>query len=120
MENKNTDILPKGIYTAEICELRLTAYGEDREPIVCLAFGTEERKGIITLVFELITTAINICEVNKLLRSIVEPLPVEFKTYKQYSDLIADIFEVCDDTKFKISYDPSKFGFRAIKILEVL
>lgn len=117
---KNNDTLPKGIYTAEICELCLTAYGEDREPIVLVAFETDERKGIVTIVFEYITTARGIYKVNELLRSIVEPLPVEFKNYKQYGDLISDVFEVCKDTKFKIEYDPYKFGFDAVKILEVL
>lgn len=29
---------------------------EDREPVVLLAFETDERKGIVTFVFEYITT----------------------------------------------------------------
>lgn len=116
----NNDTLPKGIYTAEICELILTPYGEEREPIVLLAFETDEGKGIVTLVFEYITTVKGICEVNELLRSIVEPLPVEFKNYRQYGDLISDVFDVCRDIKFKIEYDPYKLGFEAVRILEVL
>lgn len=117
---KNNDTLPKGTYTAEIYYMALEASKEDREPIVWVVFGTEEREDINIHIGTKITQGTHIAEVNKFLSFLKTDINIEFKNYKQYNKLILKVFEVCKDTKFKIEYDPYKFGFEAVKILEVL
>ncbi len=120
MENKNNDILPSGVYTAEICELSLWKNKETGEPEIWFVFRTDEREDIYTNIFVPITTGAAIAEVNELLRSIVgyPSKSIKFESYKQYNDLLSEIFENYSDKKYKIQYNPNLYGLKCVEILK--
>lgn len=120
MENKNNDTLPSGVYTAEICELSLWKNKRTGEPEIWFDFKTEQREDIHTSIFIPITTGAAIAEVNELLCSIVGfPLKsIKFENYRQYNDLLSEIFENYSDKKYKIQYNPDLYGLKCVKILE--
>lgn len=119
--------VPNGIYNVKILKMELTV-SRCSCPMVSIWFkvvSDGEYKGSIIFMNQVITQGFQIHIVNELLRMMVSEMGddapvIEFKTYKQYSNLIMDVFEAIDDNfEFALDYKKGKGDFSKYEITEV-
>lgn len=118
--------VPHGDYEVAVTQLELKA-SKKGDPMVSIWFkivGDSEFKNSLIFFNQVITQGFQIHIVNELLRAMtteVEDAPVvEFKTYKQYKDLLMDVFEAIDDNfEFALKYSKGKKDFSNYEITEV-
>lgn len=56
---------------------------------------------------------------NDFLKGLDTGLTVDFETFKQYAQLIQEIFEAAEGCEFLLDYGQNKNGFKTYKIVEV-
>ena len=82
-----------------------------------------EYKGSMIFMNQVITQGFQIHIMNEMLHAMTaecEGLEIEFKTYKQYNELLMDVFEAVDDNfEFALSYKKGKKDFSTYEITEV-
>lgn len=117
--------VPHGDYEVAINKLELVA-SKKGDPMVSIWFkivSDGEYKGSMIFMNQVITQGFQIHIVNEMLRAITaecEGLEIEFKTYKQYSELLMDVFEAVDNNfEFALSYKKGKKDFSTYEITEV-
>lgn len=117
--------VPHGDYEVAINKLELVA-SKKGDPMVSIWFkivSDGEYKGSMIFMNQVITQGFQIHIVNEMLRAITaecEGIDIEFKTYKQYSELLMDVFEAVDDNfEFALSYKKGKKDFSTYEITEV-
>jgi chemotaxis signal transduction protein len=104
-------------------ELKASKKGD---PMVSIWFKILEGEFKNSIIFynQVITQGFHVHFVNEMLRMMVSELEdapaVEFKSYKQYGNLIMDIFEAINDNyEFVLSYKKGKKDFSTYEIKEV-
>lgn len=104
--------VPHGNYEVAIQQMELRA-SKKGDPMVSIWFkivSEGEYKGSMVFYNQVITQGFQIHMVNEMLRKICEEMGadmpvIEFKTYKQYSELLMDIFEaVADNYEYALKY----------------
>ena len=118
--------VPHGDYEVAIHQMELKASSKG-DPMVSIWFkivSDGEFKGSMIFMNQVVTQGFQVHIVNELLRSMVSEMTdtpvVEFKTYKQYANLIMDIFEgVNENYEFALSYKKGKKDFSTYEITEV-
>lgn len=119
--------VPHGDYEVAIDKMELRA-SKKGDPMVSVWFKvvSGEYKGSLIFYNQVITQGFQIHNCNEMLRKIVsqmkEPPVIEFKTYKQYGELLMDIFEtVADNYEYALSYTANKKNkqFSDFKVTEV-
>nr|WP_308742079.1 DUF669 domain-containing protein [uncultured Anaerocolumna sp.] len=118
--------VPHGDYEVAVNKLELVA-SKKGDPMVSIWFkivSDGEYKGSMIFFNQVITQGFQIHIVNELLRAMTdecEDAPViEFKTYKQYSELLMDVFESIDDNfEFALKYGKGKKDFSTYEITDV-
>lgn len=118
--------VPHGDYEVAVTKLELVA-SKKGDPMVSIWFkivGEGEYKGSLIFMNQVITQGFQIHIANELLRKIAsecdDVAEIEFKTYKQYSELLMDIFEAIDDNfEFALSYKKGKKDFSTYEITDV-
>ena len=117
--------VPHGDYEVEVSQMELKA-SKKGDPMVSIWFKVldGEYKGSIIFMNQVITQGFQVHIVNEILRMMVsemEDAPViEFKSYKQYGNLIMDIFEAIDGNfEFALAYKKGKKDFSTFEITEV-
>lgn len=118
--------VPHGDYEVAVQQMELKA-SKKGDPMVSIWFkvvSEGEFKGSLIFFNQVITQGFQVHIVNELLRSMVsemEDAPViEFKSYKQYSNLLMDIFEeISDNFEFALAYKKGKKDFSTFEITEV-
>lgn len=121
--------VPHGNYEVAIQQMELKA-SKKGDPMVSIWFkivSDGEYKGSMIFYNQIITQGFQIHNCNEMLRMIVsemgEDIPfVEFKTYKQYSELLMDIYEaVADNFEYVLKYTANKKNkdFSDFEITEV-
>lgn len=117
--------VPHGDYEVAIQQMELKA-SKKGDPMVSIWFKIldGEYKNSIIFYNQVITQGFQVHIVNELLRMMVsemEDAPViEFKSYKQYGNLIMDIFEAVDDNfEYALAYKKGKKDFSTYEIKEV-
>ena len=119
--------VPHGEYEVAVQQMELKASSKG-DPMVSIWFkivSDGEYKGSMIFMNQVITQGFQIHIVNELLRIMVSEMGddapvIEFKTYKQYSNLIMDVFEAIDDNfEFALDYKKGKGDFSKYEITEV-
>ena len=117
--------VPHGDYEVAVQQMELKA-SKKGDPMVSIWFKILEGefKGSIIFYNQVITQGFQVHFVNEMLRMMVSELEdapaVEFKSYKQYGNLIMDIFEAINDNyEFVLSYKKGKKEFSTYEIKEV-
>lgn len=116
--------VPHGTYEVAIKQMELKA-SKKGDPMVSIWFKvvSDNHKGGIIFFNQVITQGFQIHIVNELLRKMVsesKDAPViEFKSYKQYNDLILDVFEITDSFEYGLKYTKGKNDFSNYEITEV-
>ena len=115
-----------GIYNVKILKMELVVSKGD--PMVSIWFkivSDGEYKNSIIFMNQVITQGFQIHIVNELLRMMVSEMGtdapvIEFKTFKQYENLIMDVFEAIDNNfEFALDYKKGKGDFSKYEITEV-
>ena len=114
--------VPHGEYEVKVDKMELTA-SKAGDPMVSIWFkivSDGEYKNNRIFYNQVITQGFQIHIVNELLRAMETDLDIEFKTYKQYGNLLMDIFEKVDgNVEFALKYGEGKKGFSTYEITEV-
>ena len=117
--------VPHGTYEVEVNKMELVA-SKKGDPMVTMWFKivTGEYKGSMIFLNQVITQGFQVHIVNEMLRSITAEAPnapsVEFNSYKQYSDLLMDVFELIEGNfEFGLKYGKGKKDFNTYEITEV-
>lgn len=113
--------VPHGTYEVEVDKMELTS-SKKGDPMVSIWFKIleGEYKGNRIFYNQVITQGFQVHLANELLRSMESGLEVEFSTYKQYGELLMDLFEAVDEQlEFALEYSEGKKGFSNYKIVEV-
>ena len=127
-ENNNGTFkeVPHGDYEVAIQQMELKASSKG-DPMVSIWFkivSEGEFKGSMIFLNQVITQGFQVHIVNELLRTMVSELPnapeIEFKTYKQYANLIMDIFEAINENfEYALSYKKGKKDFSTYELTDV-
>lgn len=118
--------VPHGEYEVAVTKLELVA-SKKGDPMVSVWFkvvSDGEYKGSLIFMNQVITQGFQIHIANEFLRSLItecDAAPdVEFKTYKQYANLLMDIAEAIQDNfEFALKYGKGKKDFSTYEIKEV-
>lgn len=107
--------VPHGKYEVAVEQMELKA-SKKGDPMVSIWFKIVdgEYKGSMLFYNQIVTQGFQIHMVNEMLRKICEEMTedipeIEFRTYKQYSELLMDIHEaVADNFEYGIKYTANK------------
>lgn len=116
--------VPHGTYEVAVKQMELRA-SKKGDPMVTIWFKVVDgpHKNGIIFFNQVITQGFQIHIVNELLRKMVSAVSdapkIEFKSYKQYSDLILDVFELTDGFEYGLKYTKGKNDFSNYEITEV-
>ena len=118
--------VPHGDYEVAVQQMELKA-SKKGDPMVSIWFkivSDGEFKGSMIFFNQVVTQGFQVHIANEMLRMMVSEAPnspeIEFKTYKQYGNLIMDIFEIINENyEFALSYKSGKKGFDVFEITEV-
>lgn len=119
--------VPHGDYEVAIQQMELKA-SKKGDPMVSIWFKvvSGEYKGSIIFYNQVITQGFQIHNCNEMLRKIASEMKekpvIEFRTYKQYGELLMDIFEAVEDNyEYGLHYTANKKNkqFSDFKVTEV-
>ncbi|MEA4831591.1 MAG: DUF669 domain-containing protein [Oscillospiraceae bacterium] len=114
--------VPFGDYEVNINKMELTK-SKAGAPMVSIWFkvvSEGEYKGSLIFYNQVIAQSFCIHKVNELLLSMDTGLDIDFKTYKQYAQLLMDMHEAIDGKlEFGLSYEEGKKGFGTYEITDV-
>lgn len=117
--------VPHGEYEVEVNKLELGA-SKKGDPMVTIWFKILDGEYKNSLIFmnQVVTQGFQIHIVNELLRKLVEECKnapeIEFKNYKQYSNLIMDVLEAIDGNfEYGLKYGKGKKDFSTYEIKKV-
>ena len=113
--------VPHGEYEVKLDKLELKATKKG-DPMVSAWFTILEGKYKNSKLFmnQVVTQGFQIHIVNEFLRSMGTDLDIDFVDYQQYSELLLDVAEFCDENKleFALKYEDDK-GYNKFTITEV-
>lgn len=116
--------VPHDAYEVKIDKLELVKSKKGDPMVTCWMRILEgEYKNSLIFMNQVINQGFQIHIVNEFLRDLVsemeEPIDIEFKTYRQYGNLLMDIAEAIDGNfEYAVEYGENK-GFNTFKIEEV-
>ena len=117
--------VPHGDYEVAVQQMELKA-SKSGNPMVSIWFKIldGEYKGSLIFFNQVITQGFQVHIVNEMLRTMVSEMEdapdIEFKSYKQYGNLIMDIFEAINENfEYALSYKKGKKDFSTYEIKEV-
>ena len=118
--------VPHGDYEVAIQQMELKA-SKKGDPMVSIWFkivSEGEYKGSMIFFNQVITQGFQVHIVNELLRTMVSEMAdapvIEFVSYKQYANLLMDIFEAINENfEYALAYKKGKKDFSTYEITEV-
>lgn len=112
--------VPHGKYEVAITKLELTE-SKKGDPMVSVWFKVTngEYKGSLIFMNQVITQGFQIHIADEFLRSLETTVDVQFESYSQYAEMLADIFEEIEDkVEFVLDYGENKKGFNTFEITD--
>ena len=118
--------VPHGDYEVSVQQMELKA-SKKGDPMVSIWFKIldGEFKGSLIFFNQVITQGFQVHIVNEMLRAMVEECgsdvpEIEFTSYKQYANLLMDIFEAINGNfEYALAYKKGKKDFSTYEITEV-
>ena len=114
--------VPQGQYEVAIDKLELTE-SKKGDPMVSVWFkivSENEYKNSRIFMNQVITKGFQIHIVNEFLRSLECGLDIDFDSYKQYNELLLDVFEAVNGNfEYGLKYGKTEKGFNTFEITEV-
>lgn len=112
--------VPHGKYEVAITKLELTE-SKKCDPMVSVWFKVTngEYKGSLIFMNQVITQGFQIHIADEFLRSLETTVDVQFESYSQYAEMLADIFEEIEDkVEFVLDYGENKKGYNTFEIID--
>ncbi len=114
--------VPHGEYEVSIEKMELKS-SKTGKPMVSVWFKvlSGEYKGSMIFYNQVVDQSVGVGIVNEFLRSLDSGLDIEFKTYKQYGNLLMDVHEaISGKLEYALKYSEAKRkGFSKYEITEV-
>lgn len=114
--------VPFGEYEVAIDKMELTA-SKAGDPMVSVWFkivSDGEYKGSRIFMNQVVKQGFQIHIINEFLRSLDSGVEITFDTYKQYGNLLMDVFEAVNgNLEFALKYSEGKNNFAKYEITEV-
>lgn len=113
--------VPHNRYEVKVEKLELSL-SKAGDPMVKVWFKvlTGEYKGSLIFMNQVVNQPFQIHIVNELLRSMDSGIEIEFKSYRQYAQLLLDVHEaIYGKLEYVLDYGEGKKGFSTYEILEV-
>lgn len=112
--------VPHAKYEVAITKLELTE-SKKGDPMVSVWFKITngEYKGSLIFMNQVITQGFQIHITDEFLRSLETTVDVQFESYSQYAEMLADIFEEIEDkVEFVLDYGENKKGYNTFEIID--
>ena len=113
--------VPHGEYIVNVAKMEIKE-SKNGNPMLSIWFKVVEGdyKGSMIFFNQVITKGFQIHICNELLGALCdETVDVHFEDYKQYNDVVLDVFEKSDAFEYQLSYTKAKGDFSNYKITEV-
>lgn len=113
--------VPHGQYEVKVDKMELKE-SKSGKPMLSIWFKilNGEYKNSLIFYNQVLSTGFGLHNANEFLRSLDSGVDIEFKSFKQYNDLILDVHEVIDGvTEYALDYSEGKNGFSNYKITDV-
>lgn len=113
--------VPHGQYEVRVDKMELKE-SKTGKPMLSIWFKilNGEYKNSLIFYNQVLSTIFGLHNANKFLRSLDSGIDIEFKNFKQYNDLILDVYEAIDgNAEYAIDYSEGKNGFSNYKITDV-
>lgn len=113
--------VPHGEYEVKIDKMEIKE-SKKGDPMLAVWFKVlnGEYEGNLIFLNQVITKGFQIHLANEILSALCdETIPVEFKTYKQYNDVVCDVYEFADKHEYLLKYSENKKHYDTFEIKEV-
>lgn len=114
--------VPHGNYEVAITKLELTT-SKKGDPMVSIWFKIVsdcEYKGSLIFMNQVVTKGFQIHIVNDFLRTLECGVDIDFESYKQYNELLLDVFEAVNGNfEYGLKYGKTEKGYNSFEITEV-
>lgn len=113
--------VPHGQYEVRVDKMELKE-SKTGKPMLSIWFKilNGEYKNSLIFYNQVLSTGFGLHNANEFLRSLDSGIDIEFKNFKQYNDLILDVYEAIDgNAEYAIDYSEGKNGFSNYKITDV-
>lgn len=113
--------VPEGTYEVEVNKLELKKSKSENPMLSCwLKILEGEYKGSLIFYNQVLATGFGLHNANEFLRSLDSGVEVEFVNFKQYHELLLDIFEAVNgNLAYQLEYGKNSKGFNTYKIEDV-
>lgn len=114
--------VPKGQYEVKITKMELVESKKGSPMLsVWMKILSGDYENSLIFYNQVLSTGFGIHNANEFMRSLdcgIES--IEFKNFKQYNDLIMDVFEAVDDKlEFGLEYGENNKGYKTYKITDI-
>lgn len=114
--------VPHGNYEVAITKLELTT-SKKGDPMVSIWFKIVsdcEYKGSLIFMNQVVTQGFQIHIVNDFLRTLECGVDIDFESYKQYNELLLDVFEAVNGNfEYGLKYGKTEKGYNSFEVTEV-
>ena len=121
-DNREYETIPHGEYEVKLDKLELKATKKG-DPMVSIWFKIVsdcEYKGSLIFMNQVVTKGFQIHIVNDFLRTLECGVDIDFESYKQYNELLLDVFEAVNGNfEYGLKYGKTEKGFNTFEITEV-
>ena len=113
--------VPEGTYEVEIDKLELKKSKSGNPMLSCwIKISAGEYKGSTILYNQVLTSGFGLHNANEFLRSLDSGVEVDFTTFKQYNDLLLDVYEAVNgNLAYQLKYGKNSKGYPTYEIEEV-
>ena len=113
--------VPPGTYEVEVDKLELKKSKKGDPMISCwMKVAAGEYKGSTIFYNQVVSSGFGLHNANEFLRSLDSGVKVDFENFRQYNDMILDIFEAVNgNLAYQLKYGKNSKGFNTYEIEEV-
>lgn len=112
--------VPLGSYEVSIDKLELGVSKKGSPMLTCWFKILEgEFKNSRLFMNQVVSNGYGIHLANEFLKSLDSGVEIEFKSFKQYADMIMDVSEEIDGLEYAIEYGETSKGYKTFEITEV-
>lgn len=114
--------VPEGQYEVKITKMELKESSKGSPMLSCwMKVLAGEYEGSLIFYNQVLSTCFGLHNANEFMRSLDSGVePIKFKNFKQYNDLILDVYEAVDGKlEFALDFSKNNKGFNVYKITDV-
>ena len=120
-EVKEFKEVPHGEYNVAITKMEVKPTKDEQKLLLAIQLKVNDGEYKNGFIFynQVITTSFGLHNANEFLRTLDSGVEIDFKDFKQYNNLVLDIFEKIGKLEYTVEYAKNDKGYNTFKILEV-